>query len=136
MKAPSEPRSLTFIIRTGTCERGTPDAWKERRDDCIARMAAGGDGFIGAPGAAGGADRPGGGGEAAREVAGLVAVGIVGPPLHLLRADEVVAAGGHPRDTVVAALLPRIGRAALARPRAEVEGEDSEFGGGFHGREF
>ena len=48
MKAPPELRILTFNLRTGTCERGTPDAWKERRDDCIARMAAGGYDFIGA----------------------------------------------------------------------------------------
>lgn len=41
-------RILTFNLRTGTCERGTPDAWKERRGDCIALMAAGGFDFIGA----------------------------------------------------------------------------------------
>ena len=35
-------RIQTFNLRTGTCERGTPDAWKERRGDCIALMAAGG----------------------------------------------------------------------------------------------
>ena len=44
----SDLRILTFNLRTGTCERGTPDAWKERRDDCIALMAAGGYDFIGA----------------------------------------------------------------------------------------
>ena len=33
-------RILTFNLRTGTCERGTPDAWKERRGDCIALMLA------------------------------------------------------------------------------------------------
>ena len=44
----SDLRILTFNLRTGTCERGTPDAWKERRDDCIALMAAGGHDFIGA----------------------------------------------------------------------------------------
>ena len=43
-----ELRILTFNLRTGTCERGTPDAWRERRDDCIALMAAGGYDFIGA----------------------------------------------------------------------------------------
>ena len=39
MQAPSpssELRILTFNLRTGTCERGTPDAWRERRGDCIA----------------------------------------------------------------------------------------------------
>ena len=41
-------RIQTFNLRTGTCERGTPDAWKERRGDCIALMAAGGYDFIGA----------------------------------------------------------------------------------------
>ena len=41
-------RILTFNLRTGTCERGTPDAWKERRADCIALMLAGGYDFIGA----------------------------------------------------------------------------------------
>ena len=46
--APSELRILTFNLRTGTCERGTPDAWKERRGDCIALMAGGGYDFIGA----------------------------------------------------------------------------------------
>ena len=39
---------LTFNLRTGTCERGTPDAWKCRRDACIGLMAASGADFIGA----------------------------------------------------------------------------------------
>lgn len=41
-------RIQTFNLRTGTCERGTPDAWKERRGDCIALMLAGSYDFIGA----------------------------------------------------------------------------------------
>ena len=41
-------RVLSFNLRTGTCDRGTPDAWKERRADCIALMAAGGHDFIAA----------------------------------------------------------------------------------------
>ncbi|MBQ9726309.1 MAG: endonuclease/exonuclease/phosphatase family protein [Kiritimatiellae bacterium] len=38
---------VTFNVRTGTCERGTPDAWAERRGDCIALMLGGGYDFIG-----------------------------------------------------------------------------------------
>ena len=41
-------RILTFNLRTGVCERGTPDAWKCRRESCVGLMAAGGFDFIGA----------------------------------------------------------------------------------------
>ena len=43
----SRIRVLSFNIRTGTCERGTPDAWKHRRGDCIRLMAGGGFDFVG-----------------------------------------------------------------------------------------